>query len=363
MTQPLRRAAGSLLVVGLSSLELTSLERAWLKLVRPSGIILFRRNIANAAQTRALLAESTSYCHPSSLRCVDIEGGAVDRLRDAVAPQPSARAVAQTRQRRLMQKQGELIAKEALAFGFNTTLAPVLDLALPGSAAVMGSRAAAQDPAAIAEYAKAFLAGLATYGVVGCAKHFPGLGGGTLDSHLDTPAIDRSFAQLWSEDMLPYRELAADLPMVMVNHATYPQTRAAGVPATASSYWVTSILLKRIAYRGLVFSDDMEMGGILKFAPIEEATILAVRAGIHLIEICHSPELILRAYEALVSEAERSAAFRKSLLERAAAGARLRRTRFSKPLPRSLSAAQLDALRDQVHRFRETVDLHSQGGD
>jgi beta-N-acetylhexosaminidase len=363
MTPTLRSAAGSLLVVGLSGLELTGIESAWLKLVRPSGIILFRRNIAEAKQTRALLAESAMFCHPSTLRCVDIEGGTVDRLRDAVAPMPSAQAVAQTGQTRLMQKHGELIAKEALAFGFNTTLAPVLDLALPISAAVMGTRAAAQNPAAVASYARAFLAGLATDGVVGCAKHFPGLGGGNLDSHLETPAIDRSFAQLWREDLLPYRELAADLPMVMVNHATYPQTRPAGIPATASSYWVSSILLKRIGYRGLIFSDDMEMGGILKFAPIEEAAILAVRAGIHLIEICHSPEFILRAYESLISESERSAAFRKLLLERATTGARLRQARFSQPPSRSLSAAQLDTLRNQVQRFRETVDRKSHPHD
>jgi beta-N-acetylhexosaminidase len=363
MTQTLRQAAGSLLVVGLSGLELTSLERAWLKLVRPSGIILFRRNIADAKQTRALLADATSFCNPSSLRCVDIEGGTVDRLRDAVAPMPSAQTVAQTGQIKLMRQHGELIAKEACAFGFNTTLAPVLDLALPASASVMGTRTAAQNPAEVANYARAFLTGLAAQGVAGCAKHFPGLGAGKLDSHLETPAIERSFSQLWREDLLPYRELAKDLPMIMVNHATYPKTRGGNQPATASRFWVTTILLKKIGYRGLIFSDDMEMGGILKFAPIEEAAILAVRAGMHLIEVCHSPELILRAYESLLSEAERSTAFRKILLERAALAARLRGARFRQPVSSALSAAQLNVLRDKVHHFRENVETKIQPRD
>jgi len=142
----------------------------------------------------------------------------------------------------------------------------------------------------------------------------------------------------------------------MVNHATYPQTRSGYQPATASPYWVTSILQKKIGYRGLIFSDDMEMGGILKFAPIEEAAILAIRAGMHLIEICHSPELILRAYESLISEAERSPAFRKSLLDRAAVAARLRRARFTGPTPRALSSRQLASLRETVLRFQAEVE-------
>ena len=91
----MRQAAGSLLVVGLGGTELTGLERAWLKLVRPAGIILFRRNIADAQQTRALLDEATAIVRAAALRCVDVEGGTVNRLRDALAPMPSAQAVAQ----------------------------------------------------------------------------------------------------------------------------------------------------------------------------------------------------------------------------------------------------------------------------
>lgn len=361
MSGNLRHAAGSLMVVGLSGTELTGLERAWLKLIRPAGIILFRRNIADAKQTRALLQEATSYCQLAHLRCVDIEGGTVDRLRDAVAPMPSAQAVARTGQTALMRQHGELIAREALAFGFNTTLAPVLDLALPASAKVMGTRPAAAEPEQVILYVRAFLAGLAAHGLVGCGKHFPGLGGGTLDSHLETPAIDRSGTELWNEDVLPYRQLKRDLPMVMVNHARYPQTPGRNHPASVSRYWITTVLHEKIGYRGLIFSDDLEMGGILNYMPIEEAAIAAIRAGMHLIEICHSPELILRAYEALVSEAERSAAFRKQLLDRARTCARLRSVRFSAPLPRPLTVLQLSKLAVSIHAFSRKVE-QAQGG-
>ena len=126
--------------------------------------------------------------------------------------------------------------------------------------------------------------------------------------------------------------------------------------STASAYWITAILQKHIGYRGLIFSDDMEMGGILKVLPMEEAVIAAVRAGIHLMEICHSPELILRGYEALIHEAERSASFRKLLLDRAALAGRLRRARFSQPVSRALSEKQMAALRGQILRFKAEIE-------
>lgn len=359
MTANLRHAAGRLLVVGLSGMELTGLERAWLKLLQPAGIILFRRNIGDAKQTRALLAEATKMCAAHPMRCVDLEGGTVDRLRDALARMPSAQSVAQaaasTGKRTLSKQHGVLVARAIKAFGFNTTLAPVLDLALPASAAVMGTRTASASAAGVVEYAREFLAGLSEQDVVGCGKHFPGLGGGTLDSHQATPSISRSWRELWQNDLAPYRELCAELPIVMVNHAVYPDTKEKSCPASVSRYWITSVLRKRIGYRGLIFSDDLEMGGILNFMPIEDAVIAALRAGMDLMEICHSPELILRAYEALIAEAERSAPFRRLILERANRTETIRARLFANALSSALSASQFDALRTRILRFGDTV--------
>lgn len=366
MKTTLRQAAGSLLVVGLGGTELTGLERAWLKLVRPAGIILFRRNIADPRQTRALLADATALCAPNSLRCVDVEGGTVDRLREALAAMPSAQAVAnaarQTGKLALIREQGELIARGAKTFGFNTTLAPVLDLALPESAEVMGTRTAAADPSGVVEYARGFLSGLAAHGVVGCGKHFPGLGSGALDSHLETPAIDRNMRKLWHNDLLPYRELHDELPMIMVNHAAYPSTPSKNCPASVSPFWISTVLRKRIGYNGIIFSDDLEMGGILKFMPIEEASIAAIRAGMDLLEICHSPELILRAYYALIAEAEQSPAFEKLLIARAKQTERKRARLFTGGTSAALTPKQFDALRERILRFSESI-LKAQGGN
>ena len=237
MTATVRQAAGSLLAAGLNATELTGLERAWLRLVRPGGVILFRRNVKDAQQTRALLEEATGFCCPRAVRCVDVEGGTVNRLRDALAPIASAQAVAEAmriaKKTALARKHGALIARAVKAFGFNTTLAPVVDLALPEASDVLGSRTAGANAAEVIAYAREFLAGLEAQGITGCGKHFPGLGGAAGDTHFVTPEIQRTSSQVWDEDAVPYRELHRSMPMIMTNHAAYPHTPARSSPACA----------------------------------------------------------------------------------------------------------------------------------
>ncbi|HEV2137099.1 MAG TPA: beta-N-acetylhexosaminidase [Terracidiphilus sp.] len=368
----LRRAAGNLLVVGLAGKELSAMERAWLKLIRPAGIILYKRNIADVAQTRTLLKESIAFCTPHATSFVDVEGGTVNRLNEALAVIPSAQSVAQamchpTLSQKtqndgarksgasLAREHGELIARAVAAFGFNTSLAPMIDLALPDSVDVLGTRCPARKPADVIAYAREFLAGMKSRGIVGCGKHFPGLGGGTRDSHLETPAIRREGEAMWRDDLEPYRALRDEMPMVMINHAAYPLTPGRQRPASVSGYWIQNILRKRIGYRGIVLSDDLEMGGILKFMPIEEAAVEAIRTGSDLIEICHHAEPILHAFEALIAEGERSATFRKVLLAQARVTERKCARVFPDKMPPALGKAQFEALRSRILRFGETV--------
>jgi beta-N-acetylhexosaminidase len=359
----LRQAAGSLLVVGLSGTELTGLESAWLRLVRPGGVILFKRNIIDAPQTRALLDQATGFSASHAVRCVDVEGGTVNRLRDALAPLPSAQAVGAvvkaSGKTAFAREHGELIARAIRAFGFNTTLAPVVDLALPESTEVLGSRPPGSTASDVIDYARSFLEGLAANGVAGCGKHFPGLGGAGGDTHFVTPEIPRTSEQIWNEDLVPYRELHREMPMIMMNHAAYPQTQSKNHPASASAFWITSVLRKKIGYRGVILSDDLEMGGILKFMPVDEAAVEAVRAGSDLLEICHSAELILRSYEALITEAEKSAAFRTLLLARAREVGKKQTRLYKSGVSKALTAKQLLALKDRILKFGERIAAHA----
>ena len=118
----LRQAAGQVLVVGLEGTQLSAMESAWLRLLRPGGVILFRRNIESAAQTHALLHSPQQAVDRPLLRCIDVEGGTVDRLRDLIAPMPSPFAVAATNKPALFEKHGSLIGQEVRLLGLNTHL-------------------------------------------------------------------------------------------------------------------------------------------------------------------------------------------------------------------------------------------------
>lgn len=351
----LAEQAGQILIAGLSGPSLSAEERAWLERIRPGGIILFRRNIEEAAQTTALLRDADRLGATPLFRSIDLEGGLVDRLRDLIAPMPSPAAVFATGKRTLCRMHGHLIAREARILGFNTVFAPVLDLALRESAPVLGSRAVSMEASHVIDYARAFLAGLQMENILGCGKHFPGLGGGQVDSHQSMPVIQRQTRLMWRTDLAPWLALADRLPFAMVAHASYPWARRDDAPATVSRFWVTNVLRRQIRFRGIILSDDMEMGGILSQMSIEEAAVQAVLAGIQMIEICRDPSLIQRAYEAILKEAERSRAFRALV---AAAWRKIYRSkkRWLQPSRRqNLSSIRIDNLRDDVLKFAALI--------
>ncbi len=362
----LRHQVGQLFLVGLEGTKLSATEQAWLRLMRPGGFILFRRNIEAASETTTLLRDAEKHArgdreHIPAMRALDLEGGLVDRLRDLIGPTPSPAAVAATGRRADALRHGVMIGKAARLLGFNTTFAPVLDLALPASEAVMRTRVAGPTAEDVIAYATAFLAGLQQQGVLGCGKHFPGLGGGTLDSHTATPRIARTYAQLWDEDLAPYRELVRKLPIIMVAHAIYPKVKEArSEPASLSHFWITETLRRTMGFRGLVLSDDMEMGGLLTHTGIGEAAVLALTAGTDLLEICKEPSLILEAYEAVLSEAENSSAFR-TIIRKACTRVTAQKRQLLRPvLPRNAAESQLGRLQNDLARFRSAVE---HGGD
>jgi beta-N-acetylhexosaminidase len=339
------------MIVGLEGSGLSALERAWLKLLRPSGVILFRRNIEQARQTTALLRDASQICGGNVLRALDLEGGRVDRTRDLLGPMPSAAEVAATGLASDAKQHGRLVGRAARLLGFNTTLAPVLDLALPECAPVMGTRVVSPDPDKVTAYARPFLQGLRMERVLGCGKHFPGLGGGLLDSHTATPRITRNWADLWTEDIAPYRDLLRQLPIIMVGHASYPRVTRDDKPASVSPYWVGNVLRRQMQYTGLILSDDLEMGGILTKMPMEEAAVQAIAVGSDLIEVCRDPALVLQAFEGILREAENSPAFRVKVRRAAVRVEQQKAKWLNAQLPRNATFAQLEKLRLQIGGF------------
>jgi beta-N-acetylhexosaminidase len=357
---------GQLLIVGFDGTAMTPRLRSLLTRLQPAGVILFARNIKDPEQTWRLLRECRKFVGTTLFTCVDLEGGVVDRFREALGPAPSAADVFATGDRKLFRRHAKIIGENCRSLGFNLDFAPVLDLAFESSRNVMDSRVVSANPRETEIYAREFLAGLRSAKVMGCGKHFPGLGEGKLDSHHKLPVIEKAWNRLWTEDLLPYRTLRRQLPFVMISHAAYPQVTQDRTPASLSKVWITDILRKRIGYRNLIVSDDLEMGGVLSAAPIGDAAVEFIRAGGDLCLICHREDYIIRAYEALIKAAERDSKFARRVAEAAR-----RVVAFKKKNSRMLRAgkaptgATVEKLTRRLWEFGEELrlDVFSRQGD
>jgi beta-N-acetylhexosaminidase len=351
---------GQLLIVGFDGTKMTPRLSSLVKRLQPAGVILFARNIKTPEQTWRLLRECQKCVSAPLFTCVDLEGGNVDRLREALGPTPSAADVFATGDRKLFRKHGQVIGENCRALGFNVDFAPVLDLAFEASRRVMNTRVVSANPREAVAYAREFLAGLRAANVLGCGKHFPGLGEGKLDSHHELPVIEKPRKKLWAEDLLPYRLLRTQMPMVMVAHAAYPRVTHDQTPASLSKIWITDILRKRIGYHNLIVSDDLEMGGVLAAAPLGQAAVQHIRAGGDLCLICRREDHITQAYEELMKTTERDPKFAKRVEESAR-----RVLAFKKKSARILrkttvaSAAAIEKLSRKLWEFGEQVRLEA----
>ena len=357
----MRMQIGQLLIIGFDGTAMSPRLASLLAKIQPAGVILFARNITGAEQTHALLRECQKCVATPLFTCVDLEGGTVDRFRDVIGSTPSPAEVFATGSRALFRKHGRVIGENCRALGFNVDFAPVLDLACEASRSVLSSRAVSDDPKQVVAYAREFLRGLRDAGVLGCGKHFPGLGEAALDTHHELPSVEKPLRKLWNEDLVPYRSLSTslrrELPMVMVSHAAYPKVTGDRTPASLSKKWITGILRKRVRYGGLIVSDDLEMGAVLKFAPIERAVVQHVRAGGDLALICHKEEMVVRAYEALIHEAERDRKFVQRVRESARRVLAFKKKYLLRRRTASPSAARGERLTRQLWEFGEEIRM------
>jgi beta-N-acetylhexosaminidase len=309
--QDLRTLVGQLLIMGFDGTEMSPKLRTMMSTLQPGGIILFRRNIEAAQQTCDLVRECQRSINTPPFTCIDLEGGTVDRFRDLIAPAPSVQDVVATGNKKLFRRHGRLLGEESRAFGFNVDFAPVLDLRLEPSLNVLTSRTVSANPKDIVKYARELLRGLKEAGVLGCGKHFPGLGEANLDTHHELASIKKTWKKLWKEDIAPYRDLRKEMPFVMVAHATYPDVTKNGIPASISKKWITDILRSKVGYKGLVICDDLEMGGVQKAVSVEEAALQTMMAGSDIYLVCHNEEFVWRSFERVLTTAEKDKKFAK----------------------------------------------------
>lgn len=332
----LRRQVGRTLMIGLPGPELDSETAERVRRLRPGGVILFGRNLESPPQTARLLVDVRSLTGSPLLCALDQEGGRVSRLAPWVGPTPTAAALAVAGPE-VARRFGERTAASLRSLGFNLDFAPVVDLSAADASNGIGDRSFGTEPESVAVVAGAFLDGLQAAGVAGCLKHFPGLGPTDVDSHQVLPTAERDEPGLRRLDLAPFRRLAARAATVMIGHGHYPALDPRPeLPATLSAPIVRGLLRDEFGYRGLVVSDDLEMGAV---APLDEdgrAAVQAIEAGCDLLLYCAKLERAEAAATALERAATNDTAFSERLAQAADAVLRCSQ-RWDRPSPAPLS--------------------------
>jgi beta-N-acetylhexosaminidase len=314
---PLEHQIGQLLFIGLPGTELDAEARALLDEVKPGGVIIFGRNVSTPEQLRGLLDGVRDSLRTDPLLGIDQEGGLVDRLRKICTPMPAARVIRQHGDLAGARAHGRLTGEILRQLGFNLNFAPVMSIMTEDRDLLSNglySRSYGRSPGEVLGYTMVYPRGLQGTGMLGCTKHFPGIGAGEVDTHEEMAVIHLTHDDLIAQDLAPYIELFQRednmVRAVMVSHGGFPNIdihrgTAGGrlVPASINPSIVRDLLRDELGFDGLVVTDDLEMGAIAKHCEIEEASLRAVLAGEDMLLVCARPDLIRRSYHALLDAA------------------------------------------------------------
>jgi beta-N-acetylhexosaminidase len=301
------------LMVDVAGLELTPEDREVLRHPLVGSVILFTRNYQAPSQLRQLVADIHAVRNPSLIVAVDQEGGRVQRFRPEFSLLPPPRRIGHAydldakQGLQLARSMGWLMAAELRAHGVDLSFAPCVDLDY-GVSEVIGDRAFHAKPAAVAELALAYMAGMKDAGMAATAKHFPGHGAVIADSHKSLPVDRRGWIEL-GDDLLPYRRLIANgLPGVMVAHVLFPAVAAE--PASLSRRWVQNALREELRFEGAVFTDDLSMGGAAEYGDIVARASAALDAGCDVLPVCNDRASVTQLLDGLRWEPQPSSHLR-----------------------------------------------------
>lgn len=290
-----------MLVIGIAGTELSAQERDWLQHDAVAGVILFTRNFASRAQVTELSAAIRAATPRPQLICVDQEGGRVQRFREGYSALPSlegfGKHYAQDPQGalQLAREHAWLMASEIQASGIDLSFAPVVDLARGNRA--IGDRAFDADPQVVAEFTRAYVAGMHSVGMPATLKHFPGHGTVLEDTHFDDAVDPRSLEELQQQDLLPFvAGIDAGADAVMMAHVAYPAV--APEPAGYSPRWIQQILRQDMGFRGVVFSDDIGMAAAFSAGGVKARIDVHLDAGCDVVLVC-SPKLVEESLKAV----------------------------------------------------------------
>jgi beta-N-acetylhexosaminidase len=293
---------GQILLVGLPGYELDPETARVFRKIQPGGFILFGRNIRSAAQLRKLIDDLRDLTPIEPIITIDQEGGRVSRLKLIGNEPPGAQQIREKNDLALAAWHGRITGEILRIFGFNLDLCPVLDVSFDDDADnSLRGRCYGTSVDQVTEFAGAFNSALLETGVMSCGKHFPGYAAAGLDPHHNLPRIDRTRRELDETELAIFRNFSRRVSSMMICHGWYPAFDAVKTPASLSKSIVSDLLLKEMAFEGLIMTDDLDMGAITNEIRFAEAIERAITVGNHVAMICHRVHLVEEAWTALRS--------------------------------------------------------------
>ncbi len=327
---------GQVLWVGFYGTSVPDRLRAQIAGAEVGVVVVFKRNLVvqmvpgpvpQEVVDVAALVELHRELHAAApsgapvLIAVDQEGGVVQRVRAPATQWPPMLCLdghATPDDEALAGAVGLALGRELAALGFDIDFAPVLDIHTNERNPIIGDRALGRDPETVTRRALALADGLARGGVLACGKHFPGHGDTATDSHLELPRLEHGWERLDAVELVPFRRAAAaGLPMIMTAHVVFAALDAT-VPATLSPAVIDGLLRRKLGYRGVIVSDDLDMKAVADHIGIGEAAVRAIGAGCDALLLCRDEAHQAEARRALIAAGERDAALRARLSESAA---------------------------------------------
>jgi beta-N-acetylhexosaminidase len=335
----LEQKIGQMIISGVPGRTLSPEAENLIQRYAIGGVVYFGPNTQAPSQVLALSQDLQRVAAGSGrgiplMIAVDHEGGRIFRFAEGLTHFPSAMALGSANSVDLTYQAAFASAQELLSVGINVSLGPVVDVNDEPLNPVIGTRSFGGFPDRVSGMGVAYIQGLQNRGVIATAKHFPGHGSTTTDSHASLPEIDKSLDQLSQTDLPPFQAaIKADVGMILVGHISNRIIDPSGRPATLSPVLVQQLLRDQMGYNGVVMTDAMSMGAIAGYS-VSEAAVRAAQAGCDLLAYT-SPEAAVAGYNALLSAARRGSippsrideAVRRILLLKARFGL------FSQPLP------------------------------
>ena len=303
----LEEKIGQMFQVGFTGTKVTSDIKEMIEDYYVGGIIYFRRNNIESLRQVSGLSNDLQILSASKIPglplmiSTDQEGGIEDQLIGGTHF-PGNMVLGATRNAELTKRTGQTIARQLKAVGINMNLSPVLDVNNNPANPIIGVRSFGEDPLLVAKLGKAFIEGMQAEGVIACAKHFPGHGDTSIDSHLDLPVIKHGKERLEKVELYPFKQaIKVGVDSIMTAHIYFPALEPRkGVPATLSYNVLTGLLRRELGFAGLIISDCMEMRAITDSFGTIEGSVMSIEAGSDMILVSHSLDKQKAAIKAVV---------------------------------------------------------------